>query len=144
MKDLFHKLCYRKSKLNLTIVKVVDSGAFVPDGECSGPFGLYIILTLSTSCFVYFAAFYCYNVFHWLTAFITRGSTLLLSFVYHSRSKQYTLFTIQKPSIKSKKNLCLRHRQIIDLLATDKSRYFARPRPIIVNAVQKYFAVHKL
>ena len=28
--------------------------------------------------------------------------------------------------------LCLRHRQIIDLLATDKSRYFAQPRPIIV------------
>ena len=27
--------------------------------------------------------------------------------------------------------LCLRHRQIIDLLATDKSRYFAQPRPII-------------
>ncbi len=27
--------------------------------------------------------------------------------------------------------LCLRHRQIINLLATDKSRYFARPRPII-------------
>ena len=40
--------------------------------------------------------------------------------------------------------LCLRHRQITDLLATDKSRYFAQPRPIIVyylriqNAV-KYF-----
>ena len=28
--------------------------------------------------------------------------------------------------------LCLRHRQIIDPLATDKSRYFAQPRPIIV------------
>ena len=28
--------------------------------------------------------------------------------------------------------LCLRHRQIIDLLSTDKSRYFAQPRPIIV------------
>ena len=27
--------------------------------------------------------------------------------------------------------LCLRHRQIIDLLATDKSRYFAQHRPII-------------
>ena len=27
--------------------------------------------------------------------------------------------------------LCLRHRQIIDLLATDKSRYFAQSRPII-------------
>ena len=27
---------------------------------------------------------------------------------------------------------CLRHRQIIDLLATDKSRYFAQSRPIIV------------
>jgi hypothetical protein len=29
--------------------------------------------------------------------------------------------------------LCLRRRQIIDLLATDKSRYFAQPRPIIDN-----------
>ena len=29
--------------------------------------------------------------------------------------------------------LSLRLRQIIDLLATDKSRYFAEPRPIIVN-----------
>ena len=29
--------------------------------------------------------------------------------------------------------LCLRHRQIIDLLATDKSQYFARPRSIIDN-----------
>ena len=28
--------------------------------------------------------------------------------------------------------LCLRHRQIIDLLATDKSRYFAQSRPITV------------
>ena len=28
--------------------------------------------------------------------------------------------------------LCLRHRQIIDLLATDKSRFFGQPRPIIV------------
>ena len=28
--------------------------------------------------------------------------------------------------------LCLRHRQIIDLLTTDKSRYFAQSRPIIV------------
>ena len=31
--------------------------------------------------------------------------------------------------------LCLRHRQIIDLLATDKSRYFAQSRPIIVYYV---------
>ena len=29
--------------------------------------------------------------------------------------------------------LSLRHWQIIDLLATDKSQYFAQPRPIIVN-----------
>ena len=29
--------------------------------------------------------------------------------------------------------LSLRLRQIIDLLATDKSRYFAQPRPMIVN-----------
>ena len=31
-----------------------------------------------------------------------------------------------------KSNICLRHRQMIDLLATDKSRYFAQPRPISV------------
>ena len=29
--------------------------------------------------------------------------------------------------------LSLRLRQIIDLLATDKSRYFAQPRPVIVK-----------
>ena len=29
--------------------------------------------------------------------------------------------------------LSLQHRQIIDLLATDKSRYFAQPRPIFAN-----------
>ena len=29
--------------------------------------------------------------------------------------------------------LSLRHRQIIDLLASDKSRYFAQPRPVISN-----------
>ena len=29
--------------------------------------------------------------------------------------------------------LCLRHRQIIDLLTTDKSRYFAQPRPILAS-----------
>jgi hypothetical protein len=32
--------------------------------------------------------------------------------------------------------LCLRRRQIIDLLATDKSRYFAQPRPIIDKYAQ--------
>ena len=32
--------------------------------------------------------------------------------------------------------LCLRHRQIVDLLATDKSQYFAQPRPIIVHYLQ--------
>ena len=35
--------------------------------------------------------------------------------------------------------LCLRHWQIIDLLATDKSRYFAQPRPIIVYYHSRYF-----
>ena len=30
-----------------------------------------------------------------------------------------------------------RLRQIIDLLATDKSRYFAQPRPIIANCLSK-------
>ena len=34
--------------------------------------------------------------------------------------------------------ICLspRHRQIIDLLANEKSRYFARPRPIIDYSLQ--------
>ena len=35
--------------------------------------------------------------------------------------------------------LCLRQRQIIDLLATNKSRYFAQPRPIIVYYHSRYF-----
>ena len=35
--------------------------------------------------------------------------------------------------------LSLRLRQIIDLLATDKSRYFAQPHPIIVNCKQGTF-----
>ena len=34
--------------------------------------------------------------------------------------------------------LSLRLRQIIDLLAIDKSRYFAEPRPIIVNYLVKH------
>ena len=41
--------------------------------------------------------------------------------------------------------LCLRHRQIIDLLATDKSRYFAQPRPIIDNCLsydRKFRCMH--
>ena len=39
--------------------------------------------------------------------------------------------------------LSLRLRQIIDLLATDKSQYFAQPRPIIVNccATSGYFSM---
>ena len=35
--------------------------------------------------------------------------------------------------------LSLRLRQMIDLLATDKSRYFAQPRPIIVNYYYHYY-----
>ena len=35
--------------------------------------------------------------------------------------------------------LSLRFRQIIDLLCTDKSRYFARPRPIIVIFLSYFF-----
>ena len=35
--------------------------------------------------------------------------------------------------------LSLRPWQIIDLLATDKSRYFAQPRPIIANYLSFYF-----
>ena len=34
--------------------------------------------------------------------------------------------------------LSLRLREIIDLLATDKSRYFAQPRPIIANYWSKH------
>ena len=35
--------------------------------------------------------------------------------------------------------LSLRLRQIIDLLATDNSQYFAQPRPIIVNYYYYYY-----
>ena len=34
--------------------------------------------------------------------------------------------------------LSLRLRQIIDLLATDKSRYFPQPRPVIANCLLLY------
>ena len=37
-----------------------------------------------------------------------------------------------------------RLRQIIDLLATDKARYFAQPRPRIVNYLQQIFLEHKV
>ena len=42
---------------------------------------------------------------------------------------KYRDLTVARKSITC---LCLRNRKIIDLLATDKSRYFAQPRPIIV------------
>ena len=35
----------------------------------------------------------------------------------------------------------IRLRQIIDLLATDKSRYFAQPRPIIVNYSPYFYSL---
>ena len=38
-------------------------------------------------------------------------------------------------SVSRRSIICLT-RQIIDLLATDKSQYFAQPRPIIVNSRQ--------
>ena len=40
--------------------------------------------------------------------------------------------------------LSLRLRQIIDLLATDKARYFAQPRPRIVNYLAQMFFEHKV
>ena len=43
---------------------------------------------------------------------------------------KYRDFSVSRRSIIC---LSLRLRQIIDLLATDKSRYFAQPRPIIAN-----------
>ena len=36
--------------------------------------------------------------------------------------------------------ICLSLVQIIDLLATDKSRYFAQPRPIIVKCLWGLFS----
>lgn len=33
--------------------------------------------------------------------------------------------------------LALNFKQIIDLLATDKSQYFAKPRPVIVNYLSR-------
>ena len=47
----------------------------------------------------------------------------------NSAVAKYRDLSVARRSIIS---LCLRHQQIIDLLATDKSRYFAQPRPIIV------------
>ena len=47
----------------------------------------------------------------------------------NSAIAKYRDFSVTRRSIIC---LCLRHRQIIDLLATDKSRYFAQSRPIIV------------
>ena len=47
----------------------------------------------------------------------------------HSAIAKYRDLSVVRRSIIC---LCLRHRQIIDLLATDKSRYFAQSRPIIV------------
>ena len=43
---------------------------------------------------------------------------------------KYRDLTVSRTSIIC---LILRLQQIIDLLATDKSRYFAQPRPILVN-----------
>ena len=40
--------------------------------------------------------------------------------------------------------LSLRLRQIIDLLATDKSRYFAQSRPITVNYLEQILFEHKV
>ena len=48
---------------------------------------------------------------------------------------KYRNFSVSRRSI-----ICLSIRQIIDLLATDKSRYFAQPRPIIVN----YFPMRRV
>ena len=47
----------------------------------------------------------------------------------NSSVAKYRDLSVARRSIIS---LCLRHQQIIDLLATDKSRYFAQSRPIIV------------
>ena len=45
---------------------------------------------------------------------------------------KYHYLSISRGSI-----ICLRLRQIIDLLTTDKSRYFVQPRPITVNDMPK-------
>ena len=49
---------------------------------------------------------------------------------------KYRVLSVSRRSI-----ICLspRLRQIIDLLAIDKSRYFAQPCPIIVNCFLKVF-----
>ena len=47
----------------------------------------------------------------------------------NSAVAKYRDLSVARRSIIS---LCLRHQQIIDLLATDKSRYFVQSRPIIV------------
>ena len=51
-------------------------------------------------------------------------------------SRKYRDLSVARKSIIC---LCLRHWQIIDLLAPDKSRYFEQPRPMIDSYV---LAIH--
>ena len=44
-------------------------------------------------------------------------------------------------SVSRRSIICLS--QIIDLLATDKSQYFAQPRPIIINLLSYFIAQSK-
>ena len=46
-------------------------------------------------------------------------------------------------SVSCRSIICFSLRQIIDLLATDKSRYFTHPRSIIVNYVKSYSVLPK-
>ena len=56
----------------------------------------------------------------------------------HYRKQTHDLYRDLSLSHRSIIFLSLRLWQIVDLLATDKSRYFAQPRPVIVN----YFLVY--
>ena len=55
--------------------------------------------------------------------------------ILNSVTTTYRDLPVSRTSIISRS---LRLRQIIDLLATDKSRYFAQPRPIIVSYLETY------
>ena len=73
--------------------------------------------------------------------FVSRGYSLKKNKFGDQMIKQFLNSVVAKYrdlSVSRRSIICLslRLRQIIDLLATDKSRYFAQPRPIIVNYVQ--------
>ena len=67
--------------------------------------------------------------------FYTYVSLIKITFSRNLILKYSVIAKYRDLSVSRRSVICLslRLRQIIDLLVTDKSRYFAQPRPIIVN-----------